>query len=258
MLDILNDVLNSLPEKAEVFLLGDFNVDISQKSSSLTQTLKHFEKTNKLKQFITSPTRSTRKTSTTIDCIYSNSSTISFSGTIAFNLSDHSPCIIVRKKLHTPQFTTTFKCRKIKHFDYSFYSNRLFELDWEPIYHFADPNLAWNFFHKNVIDNLDKYYPITEFKNVKTRSPWINNELYELIKSKEEAYANAKSSNLEADWKEAHKLRNSVHQKCRNVKNSDTKTNIENNKYNPKKFWMNLNTLWGSPSPGSGQRLELY
>lgn len=60
-LDILNDTLHALPNNAEIYLLGDLNIDISQKSSSLSQKLKLFGKTNKLKQFIDSPTRFTQK-----------------------------------------------------------------------------------------------------------------------------------------------------------------------------------------------------
>lgn len=43
-IDALQGALNSLPNNAEIYLLGDLNVDISQKSSSLTQKLNLFEK----------------------------------------------------------------------------------------------------------------------------------------------------------------------------------------------------------------------
>lgn len=169
----LQFVLDNLPAKGEHFILGDLNIDLLATKSASSQKLKLFEKTNKLHQIISSPTRITQKSSTLIDHIYTNSNLITHSGVLACNVSDHMPCFIVRKKIRDPYYTTSFKCRKIKHFDYSFYRNRLEELDWRPLYNCTDPNIAWDLFYNNVLSILDEYYPITEFNNVKVKSPWI-------------------------------------------------------------------------------------
>lgn len=76
------------------------------------------------------------------------------------------------------------------------------------------------------------------------------------METKEEAYTNAKISKLDIDWKRAHKLRNIVNQRCKNAKDTYTKENIENNKFNPKKFWLNLNSLWGSSSSPTDRQTE--
>lgn len=165
--------------------------------------------------------------------------------------SQQPSTLLYRKKTCNFHYTTSFKCRKLKHFETAFYSNRLLEIDWEPIYDFSDPNDAWNFFYRNIITILDKYYPIVEYKHVKIRSPWINSELYELMKEKEEAYKTAKLTKSSEDWAKAHKLRNLVNQQCKNAKDQYTLDNLENNKFNPKIFWSNLNSLWGSDKTGS-------
>lgn len=95
---------------------------------------------------------------------------------------------MIRKKTNEPHFKTSFKCRKVKHFDYTFYRDRLEEINWRPLYDCTNPNEAWDIFYRNVLEILDKYYPIIEYNNIKVKAAWINNELFELIKEKEEAF----------------------------------------------------------------------
>lgn len=71
------------------------------------------------------------------------------------------------------------------------------------------------------------------------------NELYEIIKEKEGAFKQARLTKNNSDWERAKKLRNQVSAKCKKAKDEYTKETIENNKENPKKFWLNLNKLWG-------------
>lgn len=96
-----------------------------------------------------------------------------------------------------------------------------------------------------------------EFNNVKVKSPWIINELFEIIKEKEEAFKLAKQTKNKSDWDSAKIMRNQVFKKCKKAKDEFTKENIENNKENPKKFWINLKKLWGEKKSNSTNNLQL-
>lgn len=124
--------------------MGDINLDYQCKGSPTFQKITLLEKTYQLKQYITTPTRVSNKSSSIIDHIFSNSHLISRSGTININTSDHFPCYIIRKKAKIMHTVTTFTCRKLKHFQHSFFKDRLEELDWRQYYTCTDPNLAWD------------------------------------------------------------------------------------------------------------------
>lgn len=66
-----------------------------------------------------------------------------------------------------------------------------------------------------------------------------------MIKEKEEAYKLARITKVKTDWETAKSLWNQVSAKCKKAKDEFTKETIENSKENPKKFWLNLNKLWG-------------
>lgn len=48
------------------------------------------------------------------------------------------------------------------------------------------------------------------------------------------------------DWVKAKRLRNKVLDMCNSAKNEHIKTNLRDNKHNPKKFWDQLLHVWGT------------
>lgn len=119
----LQNIIDSINIPGEKFILGDFNINYAGKDTNLLNCLKSFENINNFKQLIQTPTRITRKTSTIIDHLYTNSRNIALSGTINSNISDHLPIFIIRKKPKITYKSTTFTCRKLKYFDFNFYKN---------------------------------------------------------------------------------------------------------------------------------------
>lgn len=115
-LNYLSYCLVELQDKCELFVLGDFNLDYSKPRSPSISKLKVLERTNHLKQYKIDPTRIVVKSMSIIDHIYSNSHVITHSGVISNSTIDYFPCFIVRKKVKLPIVTTSFVCRKVKHF----------------------------------------------------------------------------------------------------------------------------------------------
>lgn len=93
---------------------------------------------------------------------------------------------------------------------------------------------------------------MVEFKKVKVKSPWINTELFEKMKHRDDAFETAHVTMKRKDFEAAHKLRNKASNLCKSAKDDYTRNNIENNKANPKKFWLNLQNLWGSSKNSNG------
>ena len=118
-LDILMNELSSLnTNKSEVYLLGDFNMNLLQRNqyvlkenlsckykdliTPLIRQYKEFCQFYSLKQFIREPTRITCDSSSLIDHILSNAvEKVSASGLIDIGISDHQLIFCTRKILRT-------------------------------------------------------------------------------------------------------------------------------------------------------------
>lgn len=112
-IDQLQNILNQLPTNAELFIAGDFNIDLSKENSPSHQAMKGFEHLNSLMQLINDSTRITNRSNTLIDHIYTNSEIIKYSGTLNINISDHLPIFTIRKKPKQETLLVTFECRKL-------------------------------------------------------------------------------------------------------------------------------------------------
>ena len=92
-----------LKDNTDIFLLGDFNINYSDKNTPAYRELDFTAKSLGLRQLITSPTRTMFRegiqTETTIDLLFTNSDFISDSGVLGLNISDHVGVWASRKKL---------------------------------------------------------------------------------------------------------------------------------------------------------------
>jgi hypothetical protein len=75
------------------------------------------------------------------------------------------------------------------------------------------------------------------------QNKWINSEIIELMKKRDEKYKVATISKNEELWEEYRKLRNNVLKKIRTAKNQYFFEMIDENRSNPRKMWKNLNKL---------------
>lgn len=124
-------------------------------------------------------------------------------------------------------------------------------------YDSRDPNDAWKIQYDQIILILDKYYPIITFKNVRIKSEWICQDIFEEMIRRDDAYSHARDTNLQSDWDEAHKLRNRVNYLCRSAKNEFIKKKLSDNRLNPRKFWAELKTLWGNNKEKRSEPIRL-
>ena len=106
-IDYLQTCINTIRNnEIDIFIGGDFNVDVKRQSSPQFSKLSRFMRLNQLKQYIKETTRP--DSDLKIDLILSNSETIQESGVIHVNISDHLPIFLIREKV------------KVKHQKYSY------------------------------------------------------------------------------------------------------------------------------------------
>ena len=109
----LNTVIGNYRNlKCDIFVGGDFNIDIHRVNSIETKKLVKFFKLIQLKQEISTITRP--DSNATIDLIASNCDIIKESGTLDINISDHLPIFLVRKKIKVKKINVDFKGRSYK------------------------------------------------------------------------------------------------------------------------------------------------
>lgn len=256
-IDKLQEIIDNVPRNSEIYILGDLNIDLLAINSPSFKKVQTFTQDNNLKQMIQSSTRITKRSASLIDHIYTNSSYIKNSGTINLNISDHVPIYIIRKKMKETKLLTSFTCRKLKYFDIEVLKEKLLEYNWTELYNSTDPNIGWTILITHIRNILDQLYPLKEYKNVRVKASWLNSEIFEIMKLRDESYMIARTTHLEDDWKKAKEYRNTVNSLCKTAKKEFIKNKIDKNTSNPSKFWKEINKLWGSKKTSNDNTIIL-
>jgi len=205
----LKSCLGKLPRGTEVICLGDYNVNWS-KHNGLTSLMKDFARSSNLSQLIESPTRITEHSSTLIDLIFTNSTSISQSGSIFFGLSDHNLIFCIRKCIKPKLNPKTILFRNFKNFNKDKFTNDLLHMDWSRFYNSPDVDEATSIFNSIVSEISDKHAPFCQ-KGIKGNcSPWINEEFLIALRERDYLLKVASRSQSQADWTIFKKKRNAV------------------------------------------------
>ena len=130
-IEILENILDDMNlTKIEIFLLGDFNIDILEKNNDKNKkfinTLKQFG----LKQLIDEPTRYSNEKNSGIDLIFTNSDIISKSGVTNVNLSDHQMILLTRKKAKSRKQRCSFEGRSYRHYNKEIFQEQIENANW--------------------------------------------------------------------------------------------------------------------------------
>ena len=233
--------INNL-SKIDIFILGDFNINILKKSAEDTKDILNLMSSFGIKQFINEPTRFGR-TNSCIDLIFSNSDYIKESGTLNLNYSDHQAIFITKKKIKSRSEKISFKGRSYKNYKTKDFQELLNNDNWENLYNIKDVNLAWDFFIQKILNCLDILCPVKNFVISKYREKWMNRDLMELIIDKDIALKKAKKSRRVEDFEIAKKLKNETGKLVENAKINYLSTEFENAKGDPKNFWKNIYSI---------------
>ena len=232
---------------AETTILGDINIDYKLRHTTDFDKIKEFERDFQLKQFINSPTRITRRNSSILDLIFSNMEHIESTGVLDYQVSDHAPVFITKKKQKTKKSSYMTKGRTYKNYNCHAFQQLILEdprwVDyWDPK---NDVDLMWQIMYGIIIDAADIICPSVNMKILDGNPNWFSQEILEEIHLKDELFREYKDTKSDVTWERYVLQRNRVKLLIKTGKEEFVKDQIELNSSNPKKFWRKINTFTG-------------
>ena len=238
--DHLVHILNQLDrQRTDTLIIGDFNIDYKNKKLIAASKLEKLVTKLALKQIIKENTRVSSSSATCIDLLFTDIGCISDSGVINYNISDHLPIYLIKKRTRSRIKKKQATGRSYMNYDEDVFVNLLDHADWENFEEINDPEILWDIFHQNIIKILDQVCPIKSLTVV----DWLTNELLSVMRQRDKAYKKARRTNLTHDWAQAKQLRNRVKTAVRTSKANVIKDKLERYQHNPKKFWQEINKL---------------
>ena len=215
-LDTLKKTLQGLSNKPEVYILGDFNINMAATNNTATKDLNWLLHTLNMVQHVKSSTRVAESTRSIIDLIVSTrSEKVQEVSTALSTISDHYLVYINIKKSKTATKKVKVKGRIYKNFTKDAYRDLLAESDLNQVLNEKDPIKSWDILHEVLVHTLDKIAPVTEMKVTQNPPPWMDRETRELIKQKNQALKQAHNTNRKEDWIAARTKRNDINKQIR-------------------------------------------
>lgn len=235
----------------EIYFLGDLNIDWSSNNCSLKNKLQSIADTCNLSQVVTKPTRifynvDGTKTETCLDLLFTNATNLcSKAISICVGFSDHNLIAINRKtKIIKPGQKIIIK-RMFKHFNEASYCADIRNTDWSQVLEEVDPELALKVFTDLLMPIVDKHAPLRRMTVRNIASPWLDAELKEYMKKRDQLKSEASLSRDIGIWERYKQLRNFVTKLNRTKKRIYYEHKFEEAKLDRNKLWNTLNQLTG-------------
>ena len=256
--------------KHEVFILGDFNVNLfcnnkyilNEKNdigslvpiSPLINKYKELCQTFGVTQLIMEPTRYSCNTSTLLDHILTNTENkISSSGVIDIGISDHQLIYCTRKTEKPKQnIHNQAKVRCFNNYSLDIFKDALTRVGFPDYSFFTDVDIAYSDFLEKLSLVIDSIAPLKERRIKMNSQDWFNGEIAEQIRIRKKLLKKFKHSKLHVDDLIFKEQRNLVQNMIRNKKQEFYKEKLRQNVGKPKELWKTLKSL-GLPSKSSSQ-----
>ena len=241
--DYLSDTISNIKRNAnsELYILGDFNVDMldktSQNSKDLLRNMKFF---GCLPQINVITRQSTH--SSCIDQIFTNSDLISESGVINLNTSDHLAVYCSRKKTSEKSPKKAFTGRSYRNYIKEDFQDAIINSDWATFYTCTDPIKCWDIMETIIRTQIDITCPVKSFKVTASRDPWITNEILEEIRDKDLALQRARRTGKGEHWSFARNEHNRVGRLVELARKDFFEEEERNSRGDLKRFWRNVTT----------------
>ena len=240
----------------QVYISGDFNFDLVKTSSNKdTSDFLDIMTSNLLLPMISLPTKINTGSDTLIDNIFTNQYNPDIkTGNITVGLSDHLPSFLIvpGKNRSQPQSKHNLYKRDTKNFDRENFIIDMLDINWDDILVLEqnDVNLSFNNFILKINTIIDKYMPLRKVTKKEFKSklkPWINQNILNLIKSKNkifQKYVQSKNLNKKATLYQQYKeIKNFITQQTRESKKSFYQNYFAENNKNLRKVWEGIKQI---------------
>ena len=144
-----------LKNNADIFMLGDFNINFMDKVSPAFRELDFTSRALGLRQLIDTSTRTALRngalTESTIDLLFSNSDLIAETNVLDFNVSNHLGIIATRKKTQLRANKIDFRGRSYRNYNKEVFQDNIINSEWEGFYNREDPNWLWDYLYNIIL-----------------------------------------------------------------------------------------------------------
>lgn len=246
--DKLNILLKECDTNKERILLGDFNINWSDKAKrkDLKRVMSNFD----FQQVVEGPTRITNSSETLIDLVFTNRpERIKKSYNLVTGLSDHNMILILRK-LTKQRFNITANVNqehyKVPNGQLTNLENTIKEINWNEYLANTNVDDNCNRLMCELQTTIQSFMRKVKYKPGKRNYlPWLNENIRSLMKQRDQALKMALRNNVEHEKRLFTTLRNKVVKELKKAKATFFINAISETKGNSKEIWRNLNKLTG-------------
>lgn len=233
-----------------IYLHGDFNFNLFNINSSPSVNIFY----NNLQSYclyplIDKPTRVTATSSTLIDNIFTNNISCEHRSNIVLtDISDHFPLMISVKNSHKPahekaEFIRIFSARNINYF-----KNQCDGTIFNNVLQNDNPQIAYKILHSLLTNAFNQAFPLVKkSKPYLNRLPWLNNELKQCIKIKNNLYISSKKdpTNEKTSLYKSYKC--TLNRKIRLAKRQYYIKQLNDASKKIKDYWKTIKEIIGKP-----------
>lgn len=241
-LDLLEDNLSKQRSDCDIFVLGDLNICMKNKSSSLCKSYQSILNIFGCEQLITTPTRVTHNSSSIIDHVITNcKEKVCQSGSLPLGLSDHDLVYCTRKIVRGQIGKhNTVRVRSLKNYSIEALCTKLVDTNWSRVLNCKDAEESWNAFKDIFTSVIDSMAPIKEVRLKNRTEPWINAEILSKIRLRDEILYKFRKLKCNELYRRYCQLRNEVQRLVRCAKSSYLLDKVEEHKNDSRKLWQDL------------------
>ena len=246
----------NLKDNTEIFLMGDFNINIKDRKALAVKELEFTTALYGLKSLISETTRHGVRngvsSDTCIDLIFTNSDNIEEVKVLDLNISDHLAVFATRKKRAVPSQKVDFVGRSYRNYVKEDFQRKLLDYNWDQFYNLRDPNLCWDIMENKIRMELNEVCPQKRYRVKEVVEQWVTNEILEEIKDKDGLLRRAKRTRDEGDWARAKLARNRVGRLVENARADYLREQQVEQGHDPKKFWKKVSEIVPKKKAKSG------
>ena len=165
----------NLVATAEIYVLGDYNIDMLDNTSKSVKDLFRELKLHGALPLIKDFTRRST-TSACLDQIFSSSDVISSSGVLDLNISNHLAVFCTRKKKVNLKGKKQFEGRSYRNYIKEDFQDQIINLDWNSFYSCIDPIDCWDIMEYNIKQVIDRMCQTKIFNVMASTDRWVTND----------------------------------------------------------------------------------
>ena len=207
--ELCDALISVMPMNKPIYIFGDLNCNLLNSSDPASQALINFCASFNLTQLIRQPTRITESSATLIDVILtSHENSIIDTQVMPSSISDHDLIYVVlklKRQRPKPVYITT---RSFKNYQQDVFLRDISMVPWCIADCFDDIDDSLYAFNALFNEVLDKHVPIRKVRIRGRPSPYITDEIRELMKSRDRWRKIARRTSSPDAWTVYEKLRN--------------------------------------------------